>query len=194
KGLDNVQKLDTPYSMELDVPYREYGKTNLIKIENTFRVVSQQALLLTENSLNVFHQTHGKQVSNINIENKLSNVQRNVLQRPPRYGVSDLLCMAYWASWVRRIELLLYGVLGSLGMAYWASWLRRIELLRYGVLAESVPFLIFDQSIIYDVYTDVDTAYSLKSGNGLLIHQCLGYVLAEALHSASPSLLADALH
>nr|GEX79600.1 hypothetical protein [Tanacetum cinerariifolium] len=38
-----------------------------------------------------------------------------------------------------------------------------IELLGYGVLAESMHFLIFDQSIIYDVYTDVDAPYSLKS-------------------------------
>ncbi|GKE21746.1 hypothetical protein Tco_1433258, partial [Tanacetum coccineum] len=42
---------------------------------------------------------------------------------------------------------------------------RRIKLLGYGVLAESMLFLIFDQSIIYDVYTDVDTEYSSKSGN-----------------------------
>ncbi|GKA26174.1 hypothetical protein Tco_0712283, partial [Tanacetum coccineum] len=101
---------------------------------------------------------------------------------PPGYGVSDLL----------RIELLQYGVLGSLGTAYWLfgygvlsysgtvyciSWVRRIELLGYRVLAENVLFLIFDQSIIYNVYTDVDTSYSSKSGNGLLIRQSLGCVV-----------------
>ncbi|GJZ36753.1 retrovirus-related pol polyprotein from transposon TNT 1-94 [Tanacetum coccineum] len=107
----------------------------------------------------------------------------------PGYGVSDLLGTAYC--------LLRYDVLGSLGTAYWligygvlahsiwrigslgtvfyTSWVRRIELLGYGVLTQSVLFLIFDQSIIYDVYTDVDTAYSLKLGNGLLIRQSLGY-------------------
>ncbi|GJX76570.1 hypothetical protein Tco_0323381 [Tanacetum coccineum] len=88
---------------------------------------------------------------------------------PIGYGVSDLLGTAYWATPVRRI--------GSLGMVFCTSWVRRIELLGYGVLAESVLFLIFDQSIIYDVYTDVDTAYSSKSGNGLLIRQSLGYVV-----------------
>ncbi|GJR94739.1 hypothetical protein Tco_0266913 [Tanacetum coccineum] len=62
-------------------------------------------------------------------------------------GVSELLGYG-------RIEPLWYSVLGP--------WVRRIRLLGYGVLAKSVIFLIFDQSIIYDVYTDVDTAYSLK--------------------------------
>ncbi|GJX69844.1 hypothetical protein Tco_0305571 [Tanacetum coccineum] len=85
---------------------------------------------------------------------------------PIGYGVSDLLGMAYWATPARCI--------GSLGTVVCTSWVRRIELLGYGVLAESVFFLIFDQSIIYDVYTDVDTAYSSKSGNGLLIRQSLG--------------------
>ncbi|GJU51808.1 putative reverse transcriptase domain-containing protein [Tanacetum coccineum] len=97
-------------------------------------------------------------------------------------GVSDLLDTAYRTYSIRHIELLWYGVLRSLGTAYWLfgygvlsysgmmyciSWVRRIELLGYGVLAESMLFLIFDQSIIYDIYTDVDTAYSSKSGNGL---------------------------
>ncbi|GKB21813.1 hypothetical protein Tco_0855736 [Tanacetum coccineum] len=85
--------------------------------------------------------------------------------------------MAYRTSSIRRIRLIGYGVLRSSGMVYWGSWVRHIELLGYGVLAESVLFLIFDQSIIYDVYTDVDTAYSSKSGNGLLIRQSLGYVV-----------------
>ncbi|GJR47102.1 hypothetical protein Tco_1315205 [Tanacetum coccineum] len=89
--------------------------------------------------------------------------------RPTRYDVSDLLGTTYWATPVWRI--------GSLGTVFCTSWVQRIELLGYGVLAESVLFLIFDQSIIYDVYTDVDTAYSLKSGNGLLIRQGLGYVV-----------------
>ncbi|GJY24944.1 hypothetical protein Tco_0399670 [Tanacetum coccineum] len=109
--------------------------------------------------------------------------------RPIRYGVLGSSGTAYWAPPVRRIGLLWYGVLGSLGTTYWlisygvldhwvgrigslgtvfcTSWVRCIELLGYGILAESVLFLIFDQSIIYDVYTDVDTAYSSKSGNGL---------------------------
>ncbi|GJR06803.1 hypothetical protein Tco_0529787 [Tanacetum coccineum] len=88
---------------------------------------------------------------------------------PPGYGVLDLLDTAYRAYWVRRIELLRYGVLGSLGTAYWASWVWHIVHLGYGVLAESVLFLIFDQSIIYHVDTDVDMAYFSKSDNGLLI-------------------------
>ncbi|GJU31063.1 hypothetical protein Tco_1174652 [Tanacetum coccineum] len=105
-----------------------------------------------------------------------------ILAQEIGYDVSDLLDTAYRTYSVRRIDLLRYGVLVSLGTAYWLfgygvlsysgtmyciSWVRRIELLRYGVLAESVFFLIFNQSIIYDVNTDVDTAYSSKSGNGL---------------------------
>ncbi|GJY20232.1 RNA-directed DNA polymerase, eukaryota, reverse transcriptase zinc-binding domain protein, partial [Tanacetum coccineum] len=93
---------------------------------------------------------------------------------PLGYDVSDLLNMAYRTYWVRRIELLRYGVLGSLGTAYWATPVRCFVHLGYGVLAGSVLFLIFDQSIIYDVYTNVDTAYSSKSGNGLLIRQSCG--------------------
>ncbi|GKD29901.1 hypothetical protein Tco_1240679 [Tanacetum coccineum] len=46
---------------------------------------------------------------------------------------------------------------------------------RYGVLAESVLFLIFDQIIIYGVYTDVDTTYSSKSGNGLEFFKVFRY-------------------
>ncbi|GJW89146.1 reverse transcriptase domain-containing protein [Tanacetum coccineum] len=83
--------------------------------------------------------------------------------------------MAYWATPVRCFGVLGYGILGYSGKVFCTSWVWRIELLGYGVLAESVLFLIFDQSIIYDVYTDVDTAYSSKSGNGLLIRQSLGY-------------------
>ncbi|GJS90526.1 hypothetical protein Tco_0773162 [Tanacetum coccineum] len=93
------------------------------------------------------------------------------------YGVSDLLDMAYRAPLVWRIRLLWYDVLSYSGMVFCTSWVRRIELLGYGVLAESVIFLIFDQSIIYDVNTDVDTAYSSKSCNGLLTRQSLGYVV-----------------
>ncbi|GKB26768.1 hypothetical protein Tco_0866169 [Tanacetum coccineum] len=85
------------------------------------------------------------------------------------YGVSDLLDRAYRTYWVRHIELLGYGVLGSLGMAYW--------LFGYGELAENVFLMVFDQSIIYGVSADVDTAYSSKSSNGLLIRQSLGYVI-----------------
>ncbi|GJT78664.1 putative reverse transcriptase domain-containing protein [Tanacetum coccineum] len=62
--------------------------------------------------------------------------------------------------WIRRIGPPGYGVSDLLDTAYQTYWVRRIELLR----------------IIYDVYTDVDTAYSSKSGNGLLIRQSLGYV------------------
>ncbi|GJZ00310.1 hypothetical protein Tco_0517739 [Tanacetum coccineum] len=94
------------------------------------------------------------------------------------YGVPDLLGMAYRTYWELRIGLLWYGVLGSwvrrigsLGTVFCTSWVHRIELLQYEVLAESVFYLIFDQSIIYDVYIDVDTAYSSKSCNDLLIRQ-----------------------
>ncbi|GJU91093.1 putative ribonuclease H-like domain-containing protein [Tanacetum coccineum] len=66
-------------------------------------------------------------------------------------------------SWIRRIRLIGYGVLSSSVTVYWGPLVRRIGLLGYGVLAKSVHFLIFDQSIIYDVYADVDTAYSSKS-------------------------------
>ncbi|GKC13547.1 hypothetical protein Tco_1010329, partial [Tanacetum coccineum] len=96
---------------------------------------------------------------------------------PPGYGISDLLDTSYRTYWVRHIDLLWYGVLGSLGTAYWATPIRCFVHLEYGVLAGSVLFLIFDQSIIYNVYTDVDMAYSSKSGNGLLIRQSLGYVV-----------------
>ncbi|GJZ33359.1 hypothetical protein Tco_0578795, partial [Tanacetum coccineum] len=97
--------------------------------------------------------------------------------RPPGYGVSDLLDTAYRAPPVRCIVHLGYGVLGYSGMVFCTSWVRRIKLLGYEVLVESVLFLILDQSIIYDVYTDVDTTYSSKSGNDLLIRQSLGYVV-----------------
>ncbi|GJR29026.1 putative ribonuclease H-like domain-containing protein [Tanacetum coccineum] len=122
----------------------------------------------------------------VDLLTKSFDVTRKWIRRiePPRYGVSDILGTAYRTYWVRRIGLLWYGVLGSLvrrigslGRVFCTSWVRRIELLGYRVLAESVFFLIFDQSIIYDVYTNVDTAYSLKSGNGLLIRQSLGYVV-----------------
>ncbi|GJR37173.1 hypothetical protein Tco_1212857 [Tanacetum coccineum] len=106
--------------------------------------------------------------------------------RTSGYGVSDLLGMAYWATLVRCNKVLGYGILdhwirriSSLGMVFCISWVWRIELLGYGVLAKSVLFLIFDQSIIYDVYTDVDTVYSSKSENGLLIRQSLGYILED---------------
>ncbi|GJW07935.1 hypothetical protein Tco_1570358 [Tanacetum coccineum] len=110
--------------------------------------------------------------------------QTSWIQRigPIGYSVPDLLGMAYWATMVRRIGslgtaywLFGYSVLYILDMAYRASWVRRIELLGYGVLAESVLFLIFDQSIIYDVYTDVDTAYSSKSCNGLEFFKVFRY-------------------
>ncbi|GJY37711.1 hypothetical protein Tco_0424075 [Tanacetum coccineum] len=80
---------------------------------------------------------------------------------PPRYSISDLFGMVYllfglgvlgslgMAYWLFR-----YGVLGFLGTAYW--------LFGYGELAENVLLMIFDQSIIYGVSADVDTAYSSK--------------------------------
>ncbi|GKD36840.1 hypothetical protein Tco_1257047 [Tanacetum coccineum] len=74
---------------------------------------------------------------------------------------------AYQISWIRRIGLIGYGVLSFSSTVFYTSWVRRIGLLGYGVLAENVLFLIFDQGIIYDVYTDVDTTYSSKSSNGL---------------------------
>ncbi|GJS24200.1 hypothetical protein Tco_0452832 [Tanacetum coccineum] len=72
---------------------------------------------------------------------------------------------AYPTSWIRHIEHLRYGVLGSLGTTYW--------LFGYGELAENVLLMVFDQSIIYGVYTNVDTTYSSKSGNDLLIRQAI---------------------
>ncbi|GKF33334.1 hypothetical protein Tco_0106534, partial [Tanacetum coccineum] len=102
--------------------------------------------------------------------------------RPIGYSVPDLLGTAYWATPVRRIGslgmaywLFGYGVLHILDTAYRASSVRRIELLGYGVLAKNVLFLIFDQSIIYDVYTDVDMAYSSKSCNGLEFFKVFRY-------------------
>nr|GEV91990.1 hypothetical protein [Tanacetum cinerariifolium] len=99
-----------------------------------------------------------------------------------RYDVSDLQDTMYQTSLIWRIGLIGYGVLGSSGMVYWGPWVRRIgslgmefctswvqhiELLGYRVLVKSVFLLIFDQSIIYDIYTDVDMTYSSKLGNGL---------------------------
>nr|GEV18641.1 hypothetical protein [Tanacetum cinerariifolium] len=81
--------------------------------------------------------------------------------------VSELLDTVYRAPLVQCIVHIGYGVLGYSGMVFCTSWVQRIELLRYEVLAKSVIFLIFDQSIRYYVYTDVDTVYSSKSGNGL---------------------------
>ncbi|GJU19949.1 ty3-gypsy retrotransposon protein [Tanacetum coccineum] len=86
---------------------------------------------------------------------------------PPRYGISNLLDTEYRTYWVRRIELLWYDVLGSLGTAY--------SLFRYGELAENVLLMVFDQSIICGVSTDVDTAYSSKSGNGLEFFKVIRY-------------------
>ncbi|GKE16825.1 hypothetical protein Tco_1424402, partial [Tanacetum coccineum] len=91
------------------------------------------------------------------------------------YGVSDLLDTAYRTSSIWGIGLIGYGVLSSFSMMFCKSWVRRIGFLGYGVLAESVLFLIFDQSIIYDVYTDVDTAYSSKSSNGLEFFKVFRY-------------------
>ncbi|GJZ70444.1 hypothetical protein Tco_0633994 [Tanacetum coccineum] len=81
--------------------------------------------------------------------------------KPSGYGISDLLDTAYQTYSVQRIELLRYGVLGSLGTEYWATPER----------------CFLHLGILYDVYTDVDTAYSSKSGNGLLIRQSLEYIV-----------------
>ncbi|GJR38330.1 hypothetical protein Tco_1214014 [Tanacetum coccineum] len=108
---------------------------------------------------------------------------------PPRYGVSDILGTAYQTYWLRRIEVLWYGVLRSSAMVYWALrygvsallvwcfvhlWYgisgyfdTAYWLIGYGELAENVFLMVFDQSIIYGISVDVDTAYSSKSGNGL---------------------------
>ncbi|GKE78220.1 hypothetical protein Tco_1544340 [Tanacetum coccineum] len=93
---------------------------------------------------------------------------------------------AYWSSWIRRIGPIGYSVSDLLGIVFYTSWVQRIELLGYRVLVKSVLFLIFDQTIIYDVYTDVDTAYSSKSGNGLLIRQNFTDVFSEDLSGLPP--------
>ncbi|GJT10984.1 hypothetical protein Tco_0858026 [Tanacetum coccineum] len=50
-GSKREGSVNTPYPWGLDTPYRQSGKTDSIKIENTFWVVSQQALLFTEKYL-----------------------------------------------------------------------------------------------------------------------------------------------
>ncbi|GJZ78635.1 hypothetical protein Tco_0643472 [Tanacetum coccineum] len=45
------------------------------------------------------------------------------------------------------------------------------------IIFKSSLFFFVDQSIVYGVSFDVDTAYSLKSGNDLLIRQSLGHVV-----------------
>ncbi|GJT85642.1 hypothetical protein Tco_1067359 [Tanacetum coccineum] len=76
--------------------------------------------------------------------------------------------MAYQTSFKRRIGLYLgtayrappYGVFGVLVITY------RLLGKEYWL---KLYFSDIDQVIIFDEYTDVDTAYSSKSGNGLLI-------------------------
>ncbi|GJZ03437.1 hypothetical protein Tco_0536712 [Tanacetum coccineum] len=68
----------------------------------------------------------------------------------------------------RQPSINIGGNLPPNGTAYWATPVRRIGSL-------GTAYWLF--GIIYDVYTDVDTAYSSKSGNGLLIRQSLGYVV-----------------
>ncbi|GJY10757.1 zinc finger, CCHC-type containing protein [Tanacetum coccineum] len=68
-----------------------------------------------------------------------------------RYTVLERSDTAYWVTW-RGLYDSLYGVLDLLDRAYWM---------------EVVLVLNVDQSIIYGVSANVDTAYSLKSGNGL---------------------------
>ncbi|GJX56606.1 hypothetical protein Tco_0286503 [Tanacetum coccineum] len=86
---------------------------------------------------------------------------------PIWYNVSDLLGTTYRAPPVRCIGVLGYGVLYIMGTAYW--------LFGYGELAENVLLMVFDQSIIYGVSTDVDTTYSSKSGNGLEFFKVIRY-------------------
>ncbi|GJY88331.1 hypothetical protein Tco_0502959, partial [Tanacetum coccineum] len=83
------------------------------------------------------------------------------IRKPLGYGILNLLDMAYWTYWVWLMGYVLRtGVLYYLGKTY------RV-FVGYMDIAESVLFFNkFDQSIIYDVYTDVDTVYSSKSGNG----------------------------
>ncbi|GJV77536.1 hypothetical protein Tco_1509120 [Tanacetum coccineum] len=101
---------------------------------------------------------------------------------PTGYDISDLLDTAYQTSSIRRIGLIGYDVLGFLGTAYW--------LFGYGELAENVLLKVFDQSIIYGVSADVDTAYSSKSGNGLEFFKVLdtSYRVKE-MTSRRPSIL-----
>ncbi|GJX26173.1 hypothetical protein Tco_0232469 [Tanacetum coccineum] len=117
-------------------------------------LLKQQYENFTASSSEVLDQTFDrllKIISQLEIHGE-SISQEDVNQKHPGYGISDLL-----------------------GTAYWATPVRRIELLGYGVLAESVLFLIFDQSIIYDVYTDVGTAYSSKSVFLRLVFFVLGF-------------------
>ncbi|GKB63059.1 hypothetical protein Tco_0919245, partial [Tanacetum coccineum] len=105
------------------------------------------------------------------------------------YGVSDRLDTAYQTSSIRCIGFIRYDVLtlwvrciGSLGTAYWLFGYGVLEslgtaywLFGYGELAENVLLMIFDQSIIYGVSADMDTAYSSKSGNGLEFFKAIRY-------------------
>nr|GEW34700.1 hypothetical protein [Tanacetum cinerariifolium] len=79
---------------------------------------------------------------------------------------------AYRVSWIRRIGPIGYGVSGYSGTVYCTYWVRGIGLHGYDILilwvwriAENVLLMVFDQSIIYVVSVDMDTAYSSKSGN-----------------------------
>nr|GEX47548.1 hypothetical protein [Tanacetum cinerariifolium] len=78
---------------------------------------------------------------------------------------------AIFDFWIRRIDQ--YAKSDFLDTEY--RPIRSIGVFGYGVLAENVFFLIFDQSIIYGVYTDVDTAYSSKSCNNLEFFKVFGY-------------------
>ncbi|GJZ33361.1 hypothetical protein Tco_0578797 [Tanacetum coccineum] len=77
--------------------------------------------------------------------------------------------MAHRAPPVRCIGVLGYGVLYIMGMAY--------SLFGHGELDENVLLMVFNQSIIYRVSTDVDTAYSSKSGNGREFFKVIRYGL-----------------
>ncbi|GJR38328.1 hypothetical protein Tco_1214012 [Tanacetum coccineum] len=68
-----------------------------------------------------------------------------------------------------------YGISDILGTAYRTYWIRRSKVLWYGELAENVFLMVFDQSIIYGVSIDVNTAYSSKSGNGLEFFKVFRY-------------------
>ncbi|GJW18797.1 putative reverse transcriptase domain-containing protein [Tanacetum coccineum] len=87
----------------------------------------------------------------------------------------DLLCSSdrflidLVLIWIRRIRHPGYGVSDLLGTAYWATPVRRIGSL-------GTTYWLFG----YDVLYILDTTYSSKSGNGLLIRQSLGYLIPGA--------------
>ncbi|GJY29022.1 putative reverse transcriptase domain, reverse transcriptase zinc-binding domain protein [Tanacetum coccineum] len=84
---------------------------------------------------------------------------------------------AYRTSWIRRIRPIGYGVLstpvgciGVLGYGVLAHWIRHIG-------SFDTAYWLFGYGVLYIL----DTAYSLKLGNGLLIRQSLGYILTNRI-------------